>query len=83
MIVAMPKTQPRGASVNGALLKAFRHNGRASRLLLAVCRDLSEEQLAASATGTYGSIRATFNHLVLSHGRSAGWPTRSAGATST
>ena len=27
------------------------------------------EQLAASATGTYGGIRATFNHLVLADGR--------------
>jgi uncharacterized damage-inducible protein DinB len=55
--------------VNGALLEAFRHNSWATRQLLALRRDLSEEQLAASATGTYGSIRATFNHLVLSDGR--------------
>jgi hypothetical protein len=32
-------------------------------------KPVSEEQLAASATATYGSIRATFNHLVLSDGR--------------
>jgi uncharacterized damage-inducible protein DinB len=69
MIVAMSKTPTEGASVNGALLEAFRHNSWATRQLLAFCRDLSEEQLAASATGTYGSIRATFNHLVLSDGR--------------
>ena len=55
--------------MNGALLEAFRHNSWATRQLLAFCRDLSEEQLAASATGTYGSIRATFNHLVFSDGR--------------
>jgi uncharacterized damage-inducible protein DinB len=55
--------------VNGALLEAFRHNSWATRQLLAVCRDLSEDQLAASATGAYGSIRATLNHLVLSDGR--------------
>ena len=55
--------------MNGALLEAFRHNSWATRQLLAFCRDLSEEQLAASATGTYGSIRATFNHIVLSEGR--------------
>ena len=55
--------------MNGALLEAFRHNSWATRQLLAFCRDLSEEQLAASATGTYGSIRATFNHLVISDGR--------------
>jgi uncharacterized damage-inducible protein DinB len=69
MIVAMSKTPTEGGSVNGALLEAFRHNSWATRQLLAVCRDLSEEQLAASATGTYGSIRATFNHLILSDGR--------------
>lgn len=55
--------------MNGALLETFRHNSWATRQLLAFCRDLSEEQLAASATGTYGSIRATFNHIVLSEGR--------------
>ena len=55
--------------MNGALLEAFRHNSWATRQLLASCRDLSEEQLVASATGTYGSIRATFSHLVLSDGR--------------
>src|SRR5687768_6006276 len=69
MIVAMSKTPAEGGSVNGALFEAFRHNSWATRQLLAVCRDLSEEQLAASATGTYGSIRATFNHLILSDGR--------------
>jgi hypothetical protein len=66
---AMSKSPTEGASVNGALLEAFRHNSWATRQLLAVCRDLSEEQLAASATGAYGSIRSTFNHLVLSDGR--------------
>jgi uncharacterized damage-inducible protein DinB len=64
----MSKT-PTEVSVNGALLEAFRHNSWATRQLLAFCRDLSEEQLAASATGTYGSMRATFNHLVFSDGR--------------
>jgi uncharacterized damage-inducible protein DinB len=59
----------RGASVNGALLEAFRHNSWATSQLLVFCRDLPEEQLAASATGAYGSIRSTFNHLVLSDGR--------------
>jgi len=64
----MSETQG-GEPVNGALLETFRHNSWATRQLLAFCRDLSEEQLAASATGTYGSIRATFNHIVLSDGR--------------
>ncbi len=55
--------------MNGALLETFRHNGWATRRLLRFCRDLSEDQLGASATGTYGSVRATFNHVVLSDGR--------------
>ena len=55
--------------MNGALLEAFRHNSWATSQLLVFCRDLPEEQLAASATGAYGSIRSTFNHLVLSDGR--------------
>jgi uncharacterized damage-inducible protein DinB len=55
--------------VNDGLLEAFHHNSWATRQLLAFCRGLSEEQLAASATGTYGSIPATFNHLVISDGR--------------
>jgi hypothetical protein len=32
----------RGASMNGVLLEAFRHNSWATRQLLAFCRDLSE-----------------------------------------
>jgi uncharacterized damage-inducible protein DinB len=55
--------------VNGALLEAFRHNSWATRQLLAFSRDLSEDQFAASATSTHGSIRATFHHLVVSDGR--------------
>jgi hypothetical protein len=50
--------------MNGALIEAFRHNAWATRYLLARCRDLSEEQLATSATGAYGDILATFNHYI-------------------
>jgi uncharacterized damage-inducible protein DinB len=55
--------------VNEALLEAFRHNAWATKHLLASCRGLSEEQLGTPATGSYGGILATFNHLVLSDGR--------------
>jgi uncharacterized damage-inducible protein DinB len=55
--------------VNEALLEAFRHNGWATKQLLASCRGLSEEQLRSAATGSYGGILATFNHLVLSDAR--------------
>ena len=46
------------------LLESFRHNAWATRELLAVCKGLTEEQLAASAPGTYGSILATLQHLI-------------------
>lgn len=50
--------------MNEALLDPFRHNAWATRELLEVCRPLSDEQLEATVPGTYGSIRATFHHLV-------------------
>jgi uncharacterized damage-inducible protein DinB len=46
------------------LLEAFRHNAWATKQLLAFCRSLTTEQLAATAPGTYGSILATFNHMI-------------------
>ncbi|HVD01016.1 MAG TPA: DinB family protein [Candidatus Dormibacteraeota bacterium] len=42
----------------------FRHHFWATEQLLERCRDLSPEQLAFSAPGTYGSIEATLDHLV-------------------
>jgi len=60
-------TMSRGpVSVNEALLEAFRHNCWATRRLLEFCRGLSEDQLTSPATGTFGSILATFNHIVRS-----------------
>ena len=40
------------------------HNGWATRQLLACCRGLDEETLAATVPGTYGSIGETLQHLV-------------------
>jgi uncharacterized damage-inducible protein DinB len=54
--------------VNGALVDAFRHNCWATKELLGFCRGLSEERLTSPATGTFGGIRDTFNHLVLADG---------------
>jgi hypothetical protein len=51
---------------NGVLLEGFRHNAWATKQLLAFCKRLSIEQLAIPATGAYGGILATFNHLILS-----------------
>jgi uncharacterized damage-inducible protein DinB len=54
--------------MNGALLEAFRHNAWATRQLVSFCADLTDEELATSATGTYGGIVATLNHIILSDG---------------
>jgi amino acid adenylation domain-containing protein len=54
--------------VNDALIDAVRHNIWATRRLLDICLDLSEERLAASTTGTYGDILATLEHILRSEG---------------
>jgi uncharacterized damage-inducible protein DinB len=54
--------------MNEALLDAFRHNAWATKQLITFCRDLPAERLTTPATGSYGGILATFNHLVLSEG---------------
>jgi len=45
-------------------LEAFRYNRWANLHLLDVCKGLSDEQLQLSTPGTYGTIAATFMHLV-------------------
>jgi len=45
------------------LLEFFRHNAMMNRRLLEACRQLSPEQLGATATGTYGSVGATLVHI--------------------
>jgi uncharacterized damage-inducible protein DinB len=55
-------------AVTGLMLEAFRHNSWATEELLRACRGLSKEQLATPATGTFGGILATLNHLVLAEG---------------
>lgn len=52
--------------MNGVLLEAFRHNSWASKELLEFCRDLSPDQLKSTTIGSYGSILATFHHLITS-----------------
>jgi uncharacterized damage-inducible protein DinB len=46
------------------LIKAFRYNRWANLHLLDVCAGLPEHQLRLTADGTYGSIAATFQHLL-------------------
>jgi uncharacterized damage-inducible protein DinB len=45
-------------------IEAFRYHRWANLHLLDVCSKLSDEQLQLSAPGTYGTIAATFQHLV-------------------
>ena len=45
------------------LVEFFRHNAMMNGRLLEACRGLSPEQLAATATGTYGSIGSTLVHI--------------------
>ena len=42
----------------------YRQNEWATLVLIDACRGLSDEQLAATAPGTYGSIRDTLRHIV-------------------
>ena len=63
--------------MNG-LQEAFRHNSWATKELLSACRNLSEDQLSASAPGAYGDILATFNHLARAE---AGYARRLTGRT--
>ncbi|HEY3506357.1 MAG TPA: DinB family protein [Actinocatenispora sp.] len=50
--------------MHDVLLDPFRHNGWATRELIAFCRPLSAGQLAATGVGTFGDIPATLDHIV-------------------
>jgi uncharacterized damage-inducible protein DinB len=54
----------------------FRHNLWANLKLLDFCAGLSDEQLAATAVGAYGSIRATLAHMT---GAEADYASRATG----
>jgi len=45
------------------LAEFFRHNAMMNDRLVDACRQLSPDQLAATATGTYGPIGATLVHI--------------------
>lgn len=57
----MSEQQPVDTTV---LTHLFEHHTWANLRLLDFCAGLSDEQLAASAVGGYGSLRATLAHLV-------------------
>ncbi len=50
----------------------FRHNLRANLRLLDGCASLGEDDLAATAPGTYGAVRDTLVHLFASEARYVG-----------
>ena len=50
--------------MNDGLIDGFRYNTWATRELLAVARELTEEQLNATAVGAYGSIIDTLRHII-------------------
>jgi uncharacterized damage-inducible protein DinB len=52
--------------MNDGLFDALSHNSWASRELLLMCRDLTDEQLETVVPGVYGSIIATFRHIIRS-----------------
>ncbi len=50
--------------MSALLVEFFLHNVWANQRLLDLCATLTEEQLDATAPGTYGSIRDTMVHLI-------------------
>ncbi len=65
----MRMTNQEEGPVNQALAELFKHNLWANLRLLDACASLSDEQLDADATGTYGRVRDTLVHLVAAEGR--------------
>jgi len=55
--------------MSDVLVEALRYNRWANLQLLDVCSSLSEEQLELSSSGTYGSIAATWQHLLAAEQR--------------
>ena len=53
---------------NGALLELFRQAAWATSRILETCRGLTAEQLNATLSGVYGSVRATLHHYLDAEG---------------
>src|SRR5260370_6987888 len=51
------------------LVEAFRYNKWANLHLIEVCEGFSEEQLQMTSPGTYGTLAATFLHLLAAEQR--------------
>ena len=60
-----PESAPERRERRDAIVRrAFGHHAWATQTLLAACTELSPEQLAMTATGTYGSILDTLDHMI-------------------
>lgn len=46
------------------LMELIRYNNWANAQVIAACQELSDEQLAATVPGTYGSIHRTLGHMI-------------------
>jgi|HigsolmetaAR201D_1030396.scaffolds.fasta_scaffold05127_4 uncharacterized damage-inducible protein DinB len=55
--------------MNGLLLDLFRHNAWATQVLLKTCSGLPANDLNTPADEAYGSIIATFNHIISADAR--------------
>jgi len=58
------------------LVELIRCNNWANREILAVCQQLTPEQLVSSAPGTYGSIHRTLGHIIAAEADYVGRMTR-------
>ncbi|MEZ4571744.1 MAG: DinB family protein [Thermomicrobiales bacterium] len=50
--------------MNDGLIDGFRYNTWATRGIISACRNLTDEQLDATAVGAYGSIIDTLRHII-------------------
>ena|SRR5947209_6709233 len=55
-----------------AIVEFIHYNNWANRQVLAACQALSEEQLAASAPGAFGTVRDTLAHIIRAEASYAG-----------
>jgi uncharacterized damage-inducible protein DinB len=58
--------------MDGMLIDFIRYNNWANKEILAACEGLTEEQMRATAPGTYGSIRGTLAHILGAEGSYVG-----------
>ena len=61
--------------MSSTLVEFFKHNRWANLRLLDACANLTDSQLQAALSGTYGAISATLVHLLAAEGRYVGFLT--------